>query len=105
MKAGTRIFGPHGPGTIVSVKESSPPVDPFKHDLIAIACLPPAMVLESFYGPDRYPFVVQFDCGYKDVYSAESLEELTDQEYHGCSDICPPTYARRFAELYAQEAK
>lgn len=33
-------------------------------------------IIASFYDGDRYPYVIQFDSGYKDVYAASDVTEV-----------------------------
>jgi hypothetical protein len=33
-------------------------------------------IVNSFYGGDRYPYVIQFDSGYKDVYALDDVTEV-----------------------------
>jgi hypothetical protein len=37
-----------------------------------------ALACAAVYGPDRYPYLVRFDCGYEDVYAQSDLTEVAD---------------------------
>jgi hypothetical protein len=107
-----RVFGPHGPGTIAEVRadrdESYIDTNKGFETALQVGAVAPGimnLLVDSMYGPGRFPYVVQFDCGYRDVYSDGSLEPLADQLYKGCSDICKPTYERKFQQLLDAELK
>jgi hypothetical protein len=105
-----RVFGPHGPGTIAEVRtprgEQYTDTNRGFETALNIASSSPELVnllAGSLYSPDRYPYVVQFDCGYREVYGDSSLEPYLSQPYKGCSDICPATYKRKFQKLLDNE--
>jgi hypothetical protein len=112
-----RVFGPHGPGTIAEVRapqgiryvDTDRGFDTAFDTAIQLAEDAPSFVgifIDALYGPDRYPYVVQFDCGYRDTYGDSSLEPYAGQTYKGCSDNCPASYKKRFQELLdAEEGK
>lgn len=69
----------HGVGTIVALNERPKNSYLMKKDGLLIAAKLLAMSGESavnlLYDGDRYPYVVKFNDGYKDVYSESDLTE------------------------------
>lgn len=72
----------HGKGTIVEYN-GQPRNDYAEKNLVEVAELAATAgclngLVNSFYDKDRYPYVVQWDGGYKDVYGPDSLTEIVE---------------------------
>lgn len=84
LPVGTRVRGPHGLGTIVEYNTRSK--DTAEHllsergaDFLNVLPLQyTSAVVESLYDNLRFPYIVKFDTGYKDVYSEKSLTVIGD---------------------------
>lgn len=82
LAIGTKVtHSGHGAGTIVAYNgraATSYAAANLGSEIVAAAAqagLTDAIV-DSFYGGDRYPYVVQFDSGYKDVYGPSEVEAV-----------------------------
>jgi hypothetical protein len=82
LPVGSKVYhSGHGVGTIVAHNSRSPnsyAAENLASELMAMAVqagLGDAIV-SSFYDAARYPYVVQFDSGYKDVYSESDFSPL-----------------------------
>jgi len=82
LAVGTKVHHTgHGLGTIVALNSKSPntyAAENLASELMALmteAGLAGAVV-NSFYNGELYPYVVQFDSGYKDVYAEGEVTEL-----------------------------
>ncbi|HXQ37118.1 MAG TPA: hypothetical protein VN843_24115 [Anaerolineales bacterium] len=78
LTVGTRVTGPHGLGTVVEVRVQKLQSDyVLNHPETIQQCfqlgLGSALVC-TFYGADRYPYVVRFDNGYQDVYGNSEIQ-------------------------------
>lgn len=82
MKKGDRVVGPHGSGVIVEVRKGKDMPDEKVNKVMqyingaptSVAGKIGSMLLDVVYGPERYPYRVQYDCGYNDVYSENSIK-------------------------------
>jgi hypothetical protein len=77
IKIGSKVVGAHGKGVVVAYNGTNPinkDLD-FKTQVeIANSAGLLCALANSFYDKDRYPFIVQFEDGYKDCYSENELE-------------------------------
>lgn len=65
----------HGLGTILQVRASNRE-SISDRTMGALALSAPVPILtEAFYSSDRYPYIVQFDNGHRDVYGDTELTE------------------------------
>jgi len=82
LKEGARVYHTgHGLGTIVALNTRQPNTyiaENLASELMTLAVqagLGDAIV-SSFYDGARYPYVIQFDSGYKDVYALDDVTEI-----------------------------
>jgi hypothetical protein len=81
LPIGTRVkHSGHGLGAVVdyngSVKNAYVEDNLGTAGMAAVAAGLGMAVIGSFYSGDRFPYVVQFDSGYTDVYAPDDLEEV-----------------------------
>jgi len=81
MKVGDRVVhAGHGKGQIVSMNKMARNRYLEEHPADAVRMAGSVGLLGSlaagFYDSTRYPYVVQFEDGYKDVYSESDLKEV-----------------------------
>lgn len=80
LKLNSRVSGAHGKGTIVAYNQSQPNqyLQEKFDEAVKIAATAGMIhaLAGSFYSGDRYPYVVQFDNGYKDVYAEAELTQI-----------------------------
>jgi len=78
FQLGQRVeAGGHGPGTITEVRTPTG----IDHAAYLMSDrgkeirnqLPAELLVGSFYGPDRYPYKINFDDGYSDVYAEREI--------------------------------
>jgi hypothetical protein len=82
LKVGTRVnHTGHGPGTIVSHNTRRP--NSYAAENLGGEAVAQAVqmglgdaIVDSFYDGARYPYVIQFDSGYKDVYALDDVTKL-----------------------------
>ena len=77
-QVGAVVLGSHGIGTIIGLNEVKPlryfEEDPVTAVDIASRCELLGAIVAGVYNKERYPFVVKWEDGYIDVYSACELE-------------------------------
>ena len=78
---GQQVIGPHGPGHIVEVRQPRPnPAHEYlmsSRGMAALSTIPHCLattLVEGAYNPERYPYRVQFESGYCDVYGEGELQ-------------------------------
>jgi len=82
LKEGARVYhSGHGLGTIVAHntrKPNSYAAENLGSELVAVAVSAGlgSAIVDSFYDGARYPYVIQFDSGYKDVYALDDVTEV-----------------------------
>ena len=83
LPIGTRVEGPHGEGTIEeynNIPESSSTEYLFsKRGSVSLNNIPNDIVgglINGLYNGRRYPYVIQFDDGYRDVYSPREIKVI-----------------------------
>ena len=79
----------HGLGTVINVRKSKHEKESFvdkkemeyflKESHSPVASVLCGMLIENFYSEDKYPLEIQFDDGYKDVYSLEDIDFIVKQ--------------------------
>jgi hypothetical protein len=86
LKEGARVYhSGHGLGTIVALntrKPNSYAAENLGGEVVAMAVglgLGSAIV-DSFYDGARFPYVIQFDSGYKDVYALDDVTEILNAD-------------------------
>jgi len=78
FNVGDKVFHHgHGSGTIIALNGNNQNADQLldelcKYDVMELAPL----TVSGFYSADKYPYQVQFDSGYSDVYCDLSLKPL-----------------------------